>query len=132
MRARSISSICGAVLIGVLAIPALSDAQSATLSRSAAPGGNGSSAVPRTPWGDPDLQGDWTSQSELGVPFERPKEFGTRQELTDEEFAKAAQRLSAERERDNAEFDLESADRSNAGAVGSATPPPPPSPPPRC
>jgi hypothetical protein len=83
------------------------------------------SSVPRTPWGDPDLQGDWTSQSELGVPFERPKEFGARQELSEEEFAKAAERLRAERERDNAEFDLETADRSNAGAVGSATSPPP-------
>jgi hypothetical protein len=59
------------------------------------------------------------------VPFERPKEFGTRQELTDEEFSKAADRLRAERDRDNAEFDLETADRSNAGAVGSATSPPP-------
>jgi hypothetical protein len=87
--------------------------------------GQSASSVPRTPWGDPDLQGDWTSQSELGVPFERPKEFGTRQELSEEEFAKAADRLRAERERDNAEFDLETADRTNAGAVGSATSPPP-------
>jgi hypothetical protein len=28
--------------------------------------------VPRTPWGDPDLQGVWTSDEEAGVPFERP------------------------------------------------------------
>jgi len=34
---------------------------------------------PRTPWGDPDLQGTWTSEAELSVPFERPKEFGNRQ-----------------------------------------------------
>ena len=59
------------------------------------------------------------------MPFERAAEFGTRQELTDEEFAKAGDRLRAERDRDNAEFDLETADRSNAGAVGSATSPPP-------
>jgi hypothetical protein len=110
-----------AILISVIAIPLSASAQSSSPSRSAA----GSSAVPRTPWGDPDLQGGWTSQSELGVPFERPKEFGTRQELTDEEFAKSSDRLRAERERDNAEFDLETADRSNAGAVGSATSPPP-------
>ena len=42
--------------------------------------------TPRTPWGDPDLQGVWTSQPELGVPFERPAAFGTRQVLTDDEF----------------------------------------------
>ena len=28
--------------------------------------------VPRTPWGDPDLQGVWSSDDEAGVPFERP------------------------------------------------------------
>jgi hypothetical protein len=28
--------------------------------------------VPRTPWGDPDLQGIWTSDEEAGVPLERP------------------------------------------------------------
>ena len=125
MRAMSLSSLCGAVLIAVIAVPLSGAAQSASLSRSAAAPASGSSAVPRTPWGDPDLQGDWTSQSELGVPFERAAEFGTRQELTDEEFTKAADRLRAERDRDNAEFDLETADRSNAGAVGSATSPPP-------
>jgi len=120
MRARLIMCVA-AILISVIALPLPASAQSSSPSRSAA----GSSAVPRTPWGDPDLQGGWTSQSELGVPFERPKEFGTRQELTDEEFAKSSDRLRAERDRDNAEFDLETADRSNAGAVGSATSPPP-------
>ena len=112
MRAQPISVLVVALFVGLVTLPASSLAQSASKS-------------PRTPWGDPDLQGDWTSQSELGVPFERPVELGTRQELSDEEFAKAAQRLSAERDRDNAEFDLETADRSNAGAVGSATSPPP-------
>jgi hypothetical protein len=29
-------------------------------------------SVPRTPWGDPDLQGIWSSDEEAGVPFERP------------------------------------------------------------
>ena len=46
--------------------------------------------APRTPWGEPDLQGIWTGQAELGVPFERPAAFGTRQSLTDEEFAQRA------------------------------------------
>ena len=32
-----------------------------------APKGDG--AVSRTPWGDPDLQGEWTSEGEYGVPF---------------------------------------------------------------
>jgi hypothetical protein len=122
MRAGS-TLLTAAVFGGVIAFPVSGVAQSSSLSRTAAAATG--SGVPRTPWGDPDLQGDWTSQGELGVPFERPTEFGTRQELSDEEFAKAADRLRAERDRDNAEFELETADRSNAGAVGSATSPPP-------
>ncbi len=31
--------------------------------------------APRTPWGDPDLQGNFTVISEAGTPMERPKEF---------------------------------------------------------
>jgi len=47
-------------------------------------------AVPRTPWGHPDLQGTYSNDDETGTPMERPAEFaGKRQEdLTPEEFAK--------------------------------------------
>jgi hypothetical protein len=41
----------------------------------------------RTPWGDPDLQGTYTTDNSIGVPLERPTQFGTRAELTDEEYA---------------------------------------------
>src|SRR5690349_22394050 len=30
---------------------------------------------PRTPWGDPDLQGIYTNKDENNTPFERPAEF---------------------------------------------------------
>jgi hypothetical protein len=43
-------------------------------------------AVARTPWGDPDLQGVWTSATR--APFQRPVEYGNREFLSDEEFAK--------------------------------------------
>jgi hypothetical protein len=33
---------------------------------------------PRTPWGDPDLQGNYTNKYEQGTPFERPVEFAGR------------------------------------------------------
>ncbi|HVZ21975.1 MAG TPA: hypothetical protein VG871_12965 [Vicinamibacterales bacterium] len=81
--------------------------------------------APRTPWGEPDLQGIWTSQAELAVPFERPKAFGTRQFLTDEELAQREAQLQAQLESDNAAFDPETADTSRAGQVGSPTSPPP-------
>jgi hypothetical protein len=43
--------------------------------------------APKTPWGDPDLEGVWTSDAALGIPFQRPAEFAGRAELTDQEFA---------------------------------------------
>ncbi len=42
--------------------------------------------VPRTPWGDPDLQGIWTNEN-TGTPLQRPARFGDREFLTDEEIA---------------------------------------------
>ena len=47
--------------------------------------------VPKTQWGQPDLQGVWNFAS--NVPTERPEEFGDRQFLTEEEV------LAAQRER---------------------------------
>ncbi len=81
--------------------------------------------TPRTPWGEPDLQGTWTSEAELSVPFERPRELGERQLLTDAELADRESRTARQLQSDNADFDLETADRSTAGQVGSATSPPP-------
>jgi len=43
-----------------------------------------SGVVPRTPNGQPDLQGYWTSLS--FTPFERPEKYGTREFLTEEEL----------------------------------------------
>src|SRR5687767_3317949 len=86
---------------------------------------SGQSAAPKTPWGEPDLQGTWSSEAELSVPFERPREYGERQLLTDAEFAQRLAQTERQLQSDNADFDLETADRSNAGAVGSATSPPP-------
>ena len=51
--------------------------------------------VLRTPWGDPDLQGYWTSVDMLGVPLQRPTELGARRVLTDEEYAQLSKRQRA-------------------------------------
>src|SRR4051794_19605716 len=59
----------------------------------------------RTPWGDVDLQGEWTTEGEYGVPLERPAEFADRAFLTDDEYAK---RLADVEERD--ERDLRNVD----------------------
>ena len=41
----------------------------------------------RTAWGHPDLQGVWTTDAEILVPFERPAVFGERAVLSDKELA---------------------------------------------
>ena len=50
---------------------------------------------PRTPWGDPDLQGIWTGSTL--TPLERPKELAGKQFLTDEEAAALEQRADQDR-----------------------------------
>jgi len=60
----------------------------------------------RTPWGDPDFQGEWTSEGEYGVPFERPPQYGTRAFLTDEEYAKRLEEVRIRDERDLARVDV--------------------------
>jgi len=55
---------------------------------------------PKTPWGDPDIQGMWPGA--WGIPLQRPKNLGTRATLTDEELAQreaaAAKQAAADRQ----------------------------------
>ena len=56
--------------------------------------------APRNAWGQPDLEGIWTTDDMRGVPMSRPEQFGTRAYMTDEEFAaRAKQRDAARRHR---------------------------------
>ena len=78
-----------------LALPVLAFA---TLALAAAPVAgqgptNGSSGAPRTAWGDPDLQGIWSSSG--ATPMERPAEFQGRERLTDEELARLRGEIDA-------------------------------------
>jgi hypothetical protein len=62
----------------------------------------GNFTPPKTPWGDPDIQGVFTTKDEANTPFERPEEWaGKRMEdVTPQEFAAAiAQRQQAAVER---------------------------------
>ena len=45
--------------------------------------------LPRTPWGDPDLQGTYTNKTI--TPLERPDDVGDKEFLTDEEIASQEQ-----------------------------------------
>jgi hypothetical protein len=92
--------------------------------------GSGSTAPytpPKTPWGDPDLQGIWPGTDMVGVPFERPERFGTRLYLTDAELKEREQQAAKQQELDVLEFDLQKppAEIVALGDVGGVTSPPP-------
>ena len=62
---------------------------------------------PKTPWGDPDLQGNWPAQ--FNIPMQRAGNFKDKDVLSDEEFAQteaqaaqqSAKRPEAVRESDH-------------------------------
>ena len=80
---------------------------------------------PKTPWGDPDLQGFWPGVEMVGVPLQRPARFGTRNVLTDEEFAQRAKDIKAEEESLVAEIDVFTADVTTPCAIRCPTSPQP-------
>jgi hypothetical protein len=53
---------------------------------------------PKTPWGDPDLQGNYTNKYEGGTPFERPQEFEGRriEDVTPGELAEVLKKRQAD------------------------------------
>jgi hypothetical protein len=84
-------SLIGAVALGALTL----HAQSA---QNAGPG----SQAPRTPWGDPDLQGIWSG--ETLTPLQRPAKFADKPVLTPEEAAKAIADIEARPGREDRSF----------------------------
>jgi hypothetical protein len=97
------------VLAAALSIPARAQAPSKT----AAAGAPAKPfTTPRTPWGDPDISGTWSSDDLRSVPLQRPAEFGTRAELSDEEYAK---RLAANNEARTRELNRVGAFRNDVG-----------------
>src|SRR4029453_17550859 len=60
----------------------------------------------RTPWGDPHLDGEGTTEGEYGAPFEGAAQYGTRQFLTDEEYAKRMQDIRIREEQGLAPVDV--------------------------
>ena len=78
--------------------------------------------APRTPWGDPDIAGIFTTDDELGVPFERPDQFAGREFVTEEEFTQRLAQAQRQADADQEEF---VAPRAGAGgAEGGSTGPP--------
>src|SRR6202167_692302 len=54
---------------------------------------------PKTPWGEPDLQGIWPLNHLIATPFQRQEKYGDRRFMTDEEFAAAQKAAQARNKR---------------------------------
>jgi hypothetical protein len=72
----------------------------------------------RTPWGDPDIQGIFTTDNELGVPFERPQQFAGREVVSDEEFAQRQTQAQRQADVDAEEFVAPRAGRGGGDGTG--------------
>ena len=90
-----------AFLVTGSAAPAAAQAKGSA-DASAAKRSNPHWKAPRNAFGQPDLEGIWTTDDMRGIPMSRPAAFGMRASLTDEEFAKRAQDRNKARDIDNA------------------------------
>jgi hypothetical protein len=74
---------------------------------SAAPGNSKSNpkpwTPPKTPWGDPDLQGVWPGTEMVGTPLQRDPSLGTRATLSDAEYAQRVERAKRQSNIDSQE-----------------------------
>jgi hypothetical protein len=88
----------------------------------------GSYKVPKTPWGEPNLQGIYNANDLQGIPMQRAQTVGTRYRLNDEEFKqRATQRDTLVAQDNDFSFSLERGEEFEAkfGTVGGAVSPPP-------
>jgi len=76
-------------------------------------------SIPRTAWGDPDLQGLWPSIDMQGTPYERPESLGPRAVLNDDEVK--AREVASQRQ---AEADAETSVNTQRAPRGTGTGPP--------
>ncbi|HET9218662.1 MAG TPA: hypothetical protein VFR18_16880 [Terriglobia bacterium] len=59
---------------------------------------------PKTPWGDPDLQGIYTSDDYIGLGMNRAAQYGNRLYFTEEEIAAREKTIATTAQRDAVEF----------------------------
>jgi hypothetical protein len=55
---------------------------------------------PKTPWGDPDIQGTWTSDDCIGTSMNRPAGLGDRLYFTEQELAQRKNQIDKQQETD--------------------------------
>ena len=88
----------------------------------------GTYKVPKTPWGEPDLQGTYNGNDLQGIPMQRAESVGTRTVLNDDEWKQRVANRDQQLANDNSdEFSLDRAEEfeKRFGTVGGAVSPPP-------
>jgi hypothetical protein len=78
------------IALGLLCATPAAAGQSSVPPRSSTAGATRTAfAAPHTPWGDPDLQGNYTNKDENGIPLERPDQFAGKslEDVKGSEFA---------------------------------------------
>jgi hypothetical protein len=124
MNARSFALLSGitvAVLVAASAPISGQRAPSAPAAKAAAKAKT-PWVAPRMPWSDPDIAGIFTTDDELGVPFERPEQFAGRELVTEEEFAQRATQIQRQNDADTEEFIVPRAGGGPEGGGGTGPP----------
>jgi hypothetical protein len=83
-----------AVVIALLELAAVPGAGQAPTDRATPATTANSGAAPKTPWGEPDLQGIWTY--EYQIPLQRPEKYAGREFFTDAEIAELDKQRAAQ------------------------------------
>ncbi len=98
------ATVCAAFALVSLVLVAHAQGPAAS---SAGPASRQTYRVPRTPWGDPNLEGKWPGSLASGIPLQRAESLGTRNTLTDAEFADRLAQAERQKDQDVADFDFE-------------------------
>jgi hypothetical protein len=81
-----------AALAAVSAMPGLAQSKAASATKTW--------TQPKTPWGDPDLQGTWTSDDCIGTPMNRAVNLGDREYYTEQELGQRETQIERQQQND--------------------------------
>ena len=96
--------LCAIAIVSLTAVSFHGQAGKATQTSKAPANAAKTWTQTKTTWGDPDLQGTWTSDDYIGVPLQRAADAGTRLLRTEQEIAAAQTNIQRTTERNSQEF----------------------------
>src|SRR5262247_174558 len=91
-------------IVVLTALPAFAQAPKPAPAAAKPPAAAKAWTAPKTPWGDPDLQGTWTSDDCIGTPLNRPDQFGDRLYYTEQELTEREATIARQADNDKQEF----------------------------